>query len=142
MGGRDDVATAGPSLGAFHAVLFALRHPHVFGRAVGLSGNYDPWTWRGWGPADDDTYFTNPFQFLPGTHGGHLDYLRSRLAITLVVGSGMWEDSTGSNGSTRALAGVLADKQIPHELFVWGNEWPHDWPSWRAQSAIYLPALG
>jgi esterase/lipase superfamily enzyme len=109
---------------------------------VGLSGNYDPWTWRGWGPADDDTYFTNPFQFLPGTHGGHLDYLRSRLAITLVVGSGMWEDSTGSNGSTRALAGVLADKQIPHELFVWGNEWPHDWPSWRAQSAIYLPALG
>ena len=44
--------------------------------------------------------------------------------------------------STRALAGVLADKQIPHELFVWGHEWPHDWPSWRAQAAVYLPALG
>jgi esterase/lipase superfamily enzyme len=54
----------------------------------------------------------------------------------------MWEDSTGANGSTRALAHVLADKQIPHELFVWGQEWPHDWPSWRAQAAIYLPALG
>ena len=75
-GGRDDIATAGPSMGAFHAVLFALRHPHVFARAVGLSGSYDPWTWRAWGPADDETYFTNPMQFLPGAHGGHLDYLR------------------------------------------------------------------
>jgi len=64
------------------------------------------------------------------------------LAITLVVGSGMWEDTTGANASTRALAGVLAEKQIPHELFVWGSEWPHDWPSWRAQAAVYLPALG
>ena len=54
----------------------------------------------------------------------------------------MWEDTTGANASTRALAGVLAEKQIPHELFVWGHEWPHDWPSWRAQAAIYLPALG
>ena len=68
--------------------------------------------------------------------------LRSRLALTLVVGSGQWEDTTGANASTRALAHVLADKQIPHELFVWGHEWPHDWPSWRAQAAIYLPALG
>ena len=129
-------------MGAFHAVLFALRHPHVFARAVGMSGSYDPWTWRAWGPADDETYFANPMQFIPGTNGGHLDYLRSRLAITLVVGSGMWEDTTGSNASTRALAGVLAEKQIPHELFIWGHEWPHDWPSWRAQSAVYLPALG
>jgi len=37
---------------------------------------------------------------------------------------------------------VLAQQQIPHECYVWGHEWPHDWPSWRAQAAIYLPALG
>ena len=41
--------------------------------------------------------------------------------LTLVVGSGMWEDSTGANDSTRALAGVLADKQIPHELYSLGS---------------------
>jgi esterase/lipase superfamily enzyme len=141
-GGRDDIATAGPSLGAFHAILFALRHPHVFGRAVAFSGNYDPWSWRGWGPSDEETYFTCPLQFVPGLHGGHLDYLRSRLFLTLVVGSGMWEDTTGANYSTHLLAGALADKQIPHEFFVWGHEWPHDWSSWRAQAAVYLPALG
>ena len=54
-GGRDDIATAGPSMGAFHAVLFALRHPHVFARAIGMSGSYDPWMWRAWGPADART---------------------------------------------------------------------------------------
>ena len=87
------------------------------------------------GRSDDESYFTSPFQFLPNTHGEHLDYLRSRLFLTLVVGSGMWEDRTGSNDSTRALGAVFADKDIPHELYVWGTEWPHDWPSWRAQAA-------
>ncbi len=141
-GGRDDIALAGPSMGAFHAVLLALRYPHLFPRAVGFSGNYDTWTWRSWGDRDDDTYFSNPMDFVPGSSGGHLDYLRERLRITLVVGSGSWEDTTGANVTTRRLAGELADKQIPHDLFVWGPEWPHDWSSWRAQAALYLPALG
>lgn len=141
-GGRDDVALAGPSMGAFHAVLFALRHAHVFGRAVGLSGNYDPWAWRAWGDDDEQTYLTSPLQFVRNLSGGHLDHLRSRVALTLVVGSGMWEDTTGANHSTRELAGLLAEQQLRHELHVWGSEWPHDWPSWRAQAAVYLPALG
>ena len=126
----------------FHAVLMALRYPHLFGRDIGFSGNYDTWTWRPWGTADDDTYFANPMDFVPNTHGPHLDYLRSRLHLTLVVGSGSWEDSTGANESTRRLDGHLADKQIRHEAHVWGPEWPHDWSSWRTQTALYLPALG
>lgn len=141
-GGRADIVTAGASMGAFHAVLFALSHPHVFGRAVGLSGCYDPWQWHGWGDSDADTYLTDPVQFLPRVHGDHLDFLRSALHLTLVVGSGQWEDSTGATASTRQLAGILANRHIPHELQVWGPEWPHDWPSWRAQAAVYLPPLG
>jgi esterase/lipase superfamily enzyme len=141
-GGRDDIVTAGPSLGAFHAVLFALRHAHVFGRAVAFSGAYNPWDWHGWGDSDLDTYLTTPVQFLPRADNGHLDHLRAALYLTLVVGSGQWEDTTGANASTRELASILAQKQIPHELHIWGTEWPHDWPSWRAQAAVYLPALG
>jgi esterase/lipase superfamily enzyme len=141
-GGRDDIVTAGPSLGAFHAVLFALRHTHVFGRSVAFSGSYNPWDWHGRGDSDADTFLTNPVQFLPRTSGGHLDYLRAGLFLTLVVGSGRWEDSTGSNSSTRQLAGILDGKHIPNELHVWGSEWPHDWTSWRAQAAVYLPPLG
>ncbi len=141
-GGRDDIATFGVSMGAFHAVLFALRHPHVFARAVGFSGNYNPVNWWSWGEESADSYFANPIQFVPGLSGGHLDYLRSRLFITLVVGSGSWEDSTGSNHSTRELAHLLGMAQIPHEMHVWGSEWPHDWSSWRAQAQIYLAGLG
>ncbi|GGM12829.1 esterase family protein [Nakamurella endophytica] len=141
-GGRDDIAVAGPSMGAFHSVLFALRHAHVFRQAVAFSGAYDPWRWHAWGDADLDTYLTDPFEFLPGTDGGHLDFLRRTVDLTLVVGSGRWEDTTGAHASTRALAGVLAGKGIPHRLYVWGPEWPHDWPSWQAQAALYLPALG
>ena len=138
-GGRDDIATAGASMGAFHAILFALRHPHVFPRAVSFSGNYDPSTWRGWG---DEDYFTSPFRFVPGLGGGQLDYLRHRLFLTLIVGSGQWEDTTGANPSTHAFANVLRDKGIPHEFYDWGPEWPHDWSSWHAQASIYLASLG
>ncbi len=141
-GGREDIITAGPSMGAFHAVLFSLRHTHVFSRAVALSGAYEPWDWHGWGDSDQDTYLTSPLQFLRRTYGEHLDQLRYRLYLTLVAGSGLWEDSTGASASTRALAVVLAEKHIPHELHIWGQEWPHDWPSWRAQAAVYLPPLG
>ena len=141
-GGRDDIVTAGPSMGAFHAVLFALRHAHVFSRAVAFSGAYEPWNWHAWGDSDQDTYLTDPMQFLPRTYGAHLEHLRSKLYLTLVVGSGRWEDTTGAHASTLALAGLLADKHIAHELHVWGPEWPHDWPSWKAQAAVYLPQLG
>lgn len=141
-GGRSDIATAGTSLGAFHAVLFALRHAHLFPRAVGMSGNYDPRTWRGWGEHTDAEYFTNPMEFVPGLHGDHLDWLRHTVHLTLVVGSGQWEDTTGALPATNAMADLLQDKAISHDRFIWGYEWPHDWPSWRAQAALYLPQLG
>lgn len=35
------IIAAGCSLGAYHAVNIALRHPHLFGKIVGISGRYD-----------------------------------------------------------------------------------------------------
>ena len=37
--------TTGASFGAYHALNFALRHPHLVGRAIGLSGIYDIRRW-------------------------------------------------------------------------------------------------
>jgi esterase/lipase superfamily enzyme len=57
-----------------------------------------------------------------------------------VVGQGSWEvDPTGALPSTHALAAVLREKGIRHELDVWGHDIPHDWPSWRAQLRHHLP---
>ena len=138
-GGAIEVPTLGCSLGAFHAVLFALRRADLFPLAIGMSGNYDPSTWHGWGDRGDAAYFTNPVDFVPHLNGDHLEWLRSRLSVLLVVGQGQWEDTTGALDSTRGLAAVLRAKGLRCELDLWGHDVPHDWPSWQAQLAHHLP---
>jgi esterase/lipase superfamily enzyme len=104
-----------------------------------MSGNYDPTTWHGWGERGDATYFANPVDFVPNLNGDHLDWLRGRLSVLLVVGQGQWEDTTGSLHSTQHLAHLLREKGFQCELDMWGHDVPHDWPSWRAQLAHHLP---
>jgi esterase/lipase superfamily enzyme len=134
-----EIITVGISLGAFHAVNFALKRADLFPLAIGLSGNYDPAAWNGWGERGEAAYFNNPMDYVEHLGGDHLEWLRSRLSVLLVCGQGMWEDTTGALESTRALAGKLAAKGIRHELDLWGYDVPHDWPSWRAQIAHHLP---
>jgi esterase/lipase superfamily enzyme len=138
-GGPLEVGTVGCSMGAFHALLFALRRADAFPIALGMSGSYDTSEWNGWGERGDAAYFTNPVDFVPNLSGDHLDWLRSRLSVLLVVGQGQWEDTTGSLASTRRMAGLLQEKGIRCELDVWGHDVPHDWSSWRRQFAYHLP---
>jgi esterase/lipase superfamily enzyme len=139
-GGADEIVTVGCSLGAYHAVNVALRHADRFPVAIGLSGNYDPTTWHGWGELGDATYFHNPMAYVANLSGGHLDWLRGRLSLLLVVGQGAFEvDPTGALPGTRALAARLAEKGLRHELDVWGFDVPHDWPSWQRQLRHHLP---
>jgi esterase/lipase superfamily enzyme len=138
-GGAGDIATTGCSMGAFHALNFALKRADLFPLAMCFSGNYDPSAWHGWGERGDATYFNNPSDYVGHLQGDHLKWLRERLSVLLVCGQGQWEDTTGSLESTRRVAGLLADKGIRHELDLWGHDVPHDWPSWRSQFAYHLP---
>jgi esterase/lipase superfamily enzyme len=138
-GGPLPILTLGASMGAYHAANFALRRADLFPQALCLSGNYDPSTWHGWGERGDAAYFTNPVDFVPNLNGDHLEWLRSRLSVLLVVGQGQWEDTTGALDSTRGLAAILRAKGLLCELDLWGHDVPHDWPSWRAQLAHHLP---
>ena len=138
-GGQAGIITLGCSMGAFHAANFALKRADLFPLAMCLSGNYDPSAWHGWGEQGEAAYFANPMQFVPGLGGDHLDWLRSRLSVLLVVGQGMWEDTTGSLESTRRMAWLLQEKGIRCELDQWGYDVPHDWPSWQRQLAHHLP---
>jgi esterase/lipase superfamily enzyme len=134
-----EIATTGVSLGAYHAVNFALKHAHEFPLAIGLSGNYDPSTWRGWGDRGDATYFNNPIDYVANFSGDHLDWLRSRVTIVLVVGQGAWETHpTGALPSSRRLAALLAERGIRCELDLWGTDVAHDWPWWRRELAYHL----
>lgn len=138
--GHGGIVTTGCSMGAFHAVNFALKRADLFPVAVGLSGNYDPTQWRGWGETGEATYLNNPLAYVAGTSGAHLDWLRQAVQILLVVGEGPFEvHPTKSLPGARQLAAVLAEKQIPHQLDVWGQDSAHDWPWWRKQIAYHLP---
>jgi esterase/lipase superfamily enzyme len=139
-GGRSDLATVGCSLGAYHAVHFALQRADLAPLAIGLSGNYDVATWRAWGDHGDATYFANPADYVAHLHGDHLDWLRSRLSVLLVCGQGDWETHpTGSLPSTKTLGDLLLSKGIRCEVDLWGLDVAHDWPWWRRQLAHHLP---
>ena len=137
-GGLQEIVTTGVSFGAYHAANLALRRADLFPLALCLSGIYDVAA-VGWGEAGDAVYFNNPAAYVTGLGGDHLDWLRSRVRLLLVVGRGTWEDSTGALEQTHRFASALAAKGIPHELDVWGHDSPHDWPAWRAQIAHHLP---
>jgi esterase/lipase superfamily enzyme len=139
-GGRTDIVTTGASAGAFHAVNFALKRADLFPLAIAMSGNYDPTTWSGWGEQGEQTYFNNPMAYVPNLAGDHLDWLRSRVFLVLVVGQGAWEvNPTKALPSTQQFAGLLRERGIPHDLDLWGFDVPHDWPSWQRQLAHHLP---
>jgi esterase/lipase superfamily enzyme len=139
-GGPVEIATLGCSLGAYHAANFALKHADVFPLALCFSGTYDPTEWDGWGERGDATYFNNPMAYVVHLEGDHLEWLRGRVSLLLVVGQGQWEEHpTRALPGTLAFARLLTTQGIRHELDVWGHDVPHDWPSWRAQLRHHLP---
>ena len=129
--GGGEIVTTGVSMGAFHAANLTLRRPDLFPLALCLSGVYDV-SVVGWGERGDAFYFNNPADFVTGLDG-------SSASLQLVVGRGQWEDTTGALEQTLRFAGLLAAQGVRHELDVWGEDAPHDWPAWRAQLAKHLP---
>ena len=135
-----ELITLGCSLGAFHAVQFALQRADLAPLAIGLSGNYDVRTWHAWGDTADATYFANPTDYVPRLHGDHLDWLRSRLSVVLTVGQGAWETHpTGALPSSVRMARLLQDQGLRCELDLWGYDVSHDWEWWQRQLAHHLP---
>lgn len=138
--GASDAVVTGCSMGAYHALHFALTRADLFPVAICQSGNYDPASWNTWGERGDAAYFTNPTDYVQGLGGEHLDWLRSRVFLLLTVGQGAWETHpTRSLPSAHHIARLLGEKGIPHELDVWGFDVAHDWPWWQRQIAHVLP---
>jgi esterase/lipase superfamily enzyme len=125
------VAT-GTSLGAFHALLLALRQPwHVAG-FVALSGAYDTDRWLD-GYHDDETYLTNPLAFLPGlADERYLGPIRAFYKKVVATG----RDDANATESVQA-GELLRSKGIDVWLDVWDG-WVHDWPYWRVMIRRYV----
>lgn len=129
------IVTAGASIGAFNALAVLCRYPDVFAAAVGMSGTYRVERFYD-GEPTDDLYLSSPVHFLPNLAGPQLETLRQRFVV-LASGQGAWEDL----GESWNASDVLGRKGVPNRVDPWGEEWPHEWHTWRRMLPQYLAEL-
>jgi len=123
--------TTGASFGAYHAIDFGLRHPHLVGRAFGMSGLYDIKEQTG-GYSDEAVYFHSPVDYIAGEQDhNRLEALR-RQDIIMAIGR---DDPMRPNNEW--MSKVLWEKGIGNALRVWDG-WAHDWPYWQRMVTHYI----
>jgi esterase/lipase superfamily enzyme len=125
------VITTGASLGAYHAVNFAFRHPQAVNRVLGMSGLYDISRFAD-GRSDGEIYFHNPSAYLAGEHEPERLAALRRQDIILAVGR---TDQACANNEY--LSGLLWSKDIWHALRIWDG-WAHDWQYWQRMIQLYI----
>lgn len=132
------IATAGCSLGGYHALNIALRHPWYFSKITGMSARYDlslsahnfPDLLNGY--FDENVYFNMPSMYIPNLTDPALLHQIRQLTIELVVGK---EDPFYENNLH--LSRALTIKNIPHQLYAWDEE-AHRPRYWRRMVQWYL----
>ncbi|MDH4031677.1 MAG: hypothetical protein OEU49_12575, partial [Chromatiales bacterium] len=81
--------------------------------------------------------FASPIHYLPNLEdGAQIEALRRRFVL-LAYGEGRWENPDES----WRLANVLGAKGVPNRVDAWGQQWDHDWPTWREMLPRYLDEL-
>jgi esterase/lipase superfamily enzyme len=128
----------GCSIGAYHAVNIAFRHPSLFCKVVGLSGRYDltrpfasfPDLFSG--HYDTEIYFHMPSHYIPNVSDPALLHDLRSLDIRLAVGGS--DDFFDSN---HHLSNVLWDKGVWHAFDVWPGK-AHQPQYWREMVTRYL----
>ncbi len=137
-GGDSRVVAHGCSLGAYHAVNIAFRHPERFTKLVAFSGRYDltmaveEFVDLFEGYYDEEIYYNIPSHYM-----SNLDCLTTletirRLDITLVIGD---EDPFLENN--RQFSDLLWRKGIRHAFHVWQGR-AHRGHYWRRMASLYL----
>jgi esterase/lipase superfamily enzyme len=120
----------GCSFGATEAVIFALRHPGIVRRVIGLSGLYD--LRRFFGRYTQGLYFHNPIDFVPNlSDPWTIDRLRES---DIILVTGRDDPAAWSN---ELLSRLLWEQGIGNALRLWDG-WCHDWPYWAQMISRYV----
>lgn len=121
------IITCGASFGALHSMNLFLKRPDLIRGVVAMSGVYNLMEYTD-SFYNDTVYFNSPSHYIPNmTDHNTLEAIRSG-KILIATGSGSYEDPHAS----RDFSTLLHNKSISHHLSIWGQEWTHDWPTWRA----------
>ncbi len=136
--GGDFFETAGCSMGAYHAINLALKHPHTFKKAVCMSGRYDLTLqlqdFRDLfdGYHNQDIYFNMPMQYVANLHESHtLDAMR-RMEIIIAIG-----ETDPFLQNNRNFSQLLWDKGVFNQLHIWDG-YAHRPRYWRQMVQLYL----
>jgi len=132
--GETPVIISGASFGALHSANLFFKRPDLINGCIPMSGVYDLTEYTK-GYFNEDVYYNSPMHYVPNLTDHYvLEQIRRSGHIHLFSGSGAHEDPD----SARRFAGILYGKGIWYELDIWGHEWSHDWPTWRAVLPHYL----
>ena len=128
------IIVSGASFGALHSMNLFLKRPDLIDGVIAMSGVYDLTEYTK-GFFDDQVYHNSPVHYIPNlTDHRILEQIRSSRHIHILTGSGNHE----APDAAKNFAGILYNKGINYELSVWGNEWTHDWPTWRAMLPLFI----
>ena len=128
------IITCGASFGALHSMNLFLKRPDIINGVIAMSGVYDLHEYTK-GFDDEQVYYNSPMNYMPNlTNEFYLENIRKSNHIHILSGSGSFEDPEAA----RRFAGVLYNKGINYELYIWGNDMTHDWPTWRKMLPYYI----
>jgi esterase/lipase superfamily enzyme len=128
------IITCGASFGALHSMNLFLKRPDLINGVMAMSGVYDLTEYTK-GYYDEDVYFNSPMHYMPQLQDHSLlEQIRKSQHIHILTGSGNYEDPSSSG----RFAKILYDKGIQYEFDNWGEEWQHDWKTWRSMLPHYL----
>jgi esterase/lipase superfamily enzyme len=132
------LVSVGCSMGAFHAVNIAFRHPHLFEKLVALSGRYDLTLKLGMfddlfsGYYNNTIYYNVPSHYVPNLPDNQQLQQIRKMKVTLVCGR---EDVFF--GNNKAFSEALWNKNIAHEFYEWDGM-AHKAKYWSQMLPIYL----
>lgn len=132
------LVAAGCSLGGYHAVNFAFKHPAHFTKVVSMSARHDltlssskfPDLFDGY--SDESIYFNMPGMFIPNLQDKCILNQLRRMKIILVIGR---DDPFFDNNEH--LQKALQTKEVHPEFYVWEGE-AHRPRYWRQMVQLYL----
>lgn len=128
------IITCGASFGALHSMNLFLKRPDLINGVIAMSGCYDLSSYTD-GYFDDDVYFNSPEHYMSRLKDeDYLSHIKNAQKIIISTGSGNYEAPEAS----RRFSKILEEKDIPHELDVWGYDMPHDWDTWRKMLPYYI----
>lgn len=134
----DYFEVAGCSMGAYHAVNLALKHPLLFKKVIGMSGRYDLTKeiqdFRDLfdGYHDENIYFNMPQQFIPNLDEEPVLNAISHIEIILAIG-----ETDPFLQNNQEFSEILWSKGIPNQLNIWAD-YAHRPRYWRQMVQLYL----